>query len=54
MLLIASMAALTAYVLHAGRRRQPLFALRLFRIHSFSVGLLGNLFARIAMAPCRS
>lgn len=47
MLLIGSMAALSAYVLHAGRRRQPLFALRLFRIHSFSVGLLGNLFARI-------
>ncbi|QUN31222.1 multidrug transporter subunit MdtD [Cupriavidus sp. KK10] len=47
MLLIASMAALTAYGLHANRRKQPLFPLRLFRIHSFSVGLLGNLFARI-------
>jgi len=47
MLLIGSMAALTAYVLHAGKRRQPLFSLRLFRIHAFSVGLLGNLFARI-------
>ncbi|MHA7683858.1 multidrug transporter subunit MdtD [Cupriavidus sp. PET2-C1] len=47
MLLIASMASLTAYVLHAARRRRPLFALRLFRIHTFSVGLLGNLFARI-------
>ncbi|WP_020201048.1 MULTISPECIES: multidrug transporter subunit MdtD [Cupriavidus] len=47
MLLIASMASLTAYVLHATRHRRPLFALRLFRIHTFSVGLLGNLFARI-------
>lgn len=47
MLLIASLAALTAYVLHAARRAQPLFPLTLFRIHSFSVGLLGNLFARI-------
>ncbi|WP_375198990.1 MULTISPECIES: multidrug transporter subunit MdtD [Cupriavidus] len=47
MLLIASMAALSAYVLHANKRKQPLFPLRLFRIHSFSVGLLGNLFARI-------
>ncbi|MBB3007269.1 multidrug transporter subunit MdtD [Cupriavidus alkaliphilus] len=47
MLLIGSMAALTAYGLHANRRKQPLFPLRLFRIHSFSVGLLGNLFARI-------
>ncbi len=47
MLLIASMAALTAYVLHANKCRQPLFPLKLFRIHAFSVGLLGNLFARI-------
>ncbi|WP_092140085.1 multidrug transporter subunit MdtD [Cupriavidus sp. YR651] len=47
MLLIGSMAALTAYVLHANKRRQPLFSLKLFRIHAFSVGLLGNLFARI-------
>ena len=47
MLLIGSMAALTAYVLHAGRKSQPLFPLKLFHIHSFSVGLLGNLFARI-------
>lgn len=47
MLLIGSMAALTAYVLHANKRENPLFSLRLFGIHSFSVGLLGNLFARI-------
>lgn len=47
MLLIASLAALTAYVLHAVKRDRPLFSLTLFRIHSFSVGLLGNLFARI-------
>jgi len=47
MLLIVSMAALTAYGLHANRRKRSLFPLRLFRIHSFSVGLLGNLFARI-------
>lgn len=47
MLLLASLGALTVYVLHAGRRAQPLFPLRLFRIHAFSVGLLGNLFARI-------
>ena len=47
MLLIASMAALTAYVLHANRSKEPLFPLKLFSIHAFSVGLLGNLFARI-------
>jgi EmrB/QacA subfamily drug resistance transporter len=47
MLLIASLAALTAYCLHATRHKAPLFSLDLFRIHTFSVGLLGNLFARI-------
>lgn len=47
MLLIASLAALTAYALHAVKRERPLFSLSLFHIHSFSVGLLGNLFARI-------
>ena len=51
MLLIGSMAALTAYVLHAGRKSQPLF--QLFHIHSFSVGLLGNLFARIGNGAMR-
>jgi EmrB/QacA subfamily drug resistance transporter len=46
-LLILAMAGLTAYGLHATRTRHPLFPLDLFRIHTFSVGLLGNLFARI-------
>ncbi|CAB3785136.1 putative transport protein HsrA [Pararobbsia alpina] len=47
MLLIASLALLVAYGLHATRKPEPLFSLELFRIHTFSVGLLGNLFARI-------
>ncbi len=47
MLFIAIMAALTAYVLHANKSQMPLFPLGLFKIHAFSVGLLGNLFARI-------
>jgi EmrB/QacA subfamily drug resistance transporter len=47
MLLIASLASLTAYVLRANRVERPLFSLQLFHIHTFSVGLLGNLFARI-------
>lgn len=46
-LLIISFAALTAYALHATRTRNPLFPLDLFKIHSYCVGLLGNLFARI-------
>ncbi len=46
-LLILSLACFTAYGLHAARRPDPIFSLTLFRIHTYSVGLLGNLFARI-------
>ncbi len=46
-LLILSLAAFVAYGLHAVRTPQPIFSLDLFKIHTFSVGLLGNLFARI-------
>jgi EmrB/QacA subfamily drug resistance transporter len=46
-LLILSLACFTAYGLHAARRPDAIFSLALFRIHTYSVGLLGNLFARI-------
>ncbi|MCF7694947.1 multidrug transporter subunit MdtD [Mycetohabitans rhizoxinica] len=46
-LLVLAFACLTAYALHATRSPHPLFSLELFHIHTFSVGLLGNLFARI-------
>ncbi len=46
-LLILSLGCFAAYGLHATRIAQPLFSLDLFKIHTFSVGLLGNLFARI-------
>lgn len=46
-LFVLAFACLTAYGLHATRSPHPLFSLELFRIHTFSVGLLGNLFARI-------
>ncbi|MCP3724737.1 multidrug transporter subunit MdtD [Paraburkholderia sp. CNPSo 3272] len=46
-LFILSLAAFVAYGLHAVRTPQPIFSLDLFKIHTFSVGLLGNLFARI-------
>jgi len=46
-LLILSLAAFVAYGLHAVRIPHPIFSLDLFKIHTFSVGLLGNLFARI-------
>ncbi len=46
-LLVVSLAAFVAYGLHAQRSPTPIFSLELFKIHTFSVGLLGNLFARI-------
>jgi EmrB/QacA subfamily drug resistance transporter len=46
-LLLLSLACFVAYGLHAVRAPQPIFSLDLFKIHTFSVGLLGNLFARI-------
>src|SRR5258707_2336988 len=46
-LLVLSFGCLVAYGLHAVRVPQPIFSLDLFKIHTFSVGLLGNLFARI-------
>lgn len=46
-LLVFSFALIIAYGLHAQRRPDPIFPLTLFRVHTFAVGLLGNLFARI-------
>lgn len=47
LLLVFGLASLTAYWLHAARTARPLFPLALFKVHTFSVGLLGNLFSRI-------
>jgi EmrB/QacA subfamily drug resistance transporter len=47
LLLLAGLASMAAYWLHAARTPAPLFALSLFRIHSFSVGVVGNLFTRL-------
>lgn len=46
-LLIFGLASLSAYWLHASRKKNPLFSLKLFRSQTYSVGLMGNLFARI-------
>jgi EmrB/QacA subfamily drug resistance transporter len=45
--LVLGLAAFAAYVLHQTRIPTPLFHPGLWRIHSFSVGLAGNLFARL-------
>jgi EmrB/QacA subfamily drug resistance transporter len=47
LLLITGLACLAGYWLHAAHCRTPLFSLRLFRIHRFAVGLIGNLFSRL-------
>lgn len=39
--------ALVMYYLHASRKQHPLFSLSLFRVHSFSIGILGNLLSRL-------
>ncbi|MFI4926152.1 MAG: MFS transporter [Burkholderiales bacterium] len=47
LLFIFGLTALSAYWPHAAQRPQPLFSPRLFRVATFSIGLLGNLFSRI-------
>jgi EmrB/QacA subfamily drug resistance transporter len=47
LLVVSGLASLVAYWLHAARTGQPLFPLALFKIHTFSVGILGNLFSRV-------
>lgn len=47
LLVVLGLAALSAYWLHALRHPAPIFAPVLFALHSYRVGLLGNLFARI-------
>jgi EmrB/QacA subfamily drug resistance transporter len=46
-LAVAGLASLVAYWLHAARTARPLFALALFKVHTFGVGILGNLFSRV-------
>jgi EmrB/QacA subfamily drug resistance transporter len=47
LMVIGGMAAMAAYWIHAARTETPLFSLSLFQIPTFSVGILGNLFARL-------
>ena len=47
MLAVSGLASLVAYWLHAARTERPLFPLALFKVHTFSVGMLGNLFSRV-------
>ena len=47
LLMVIGSACLAAYWLRAGHVDKPLFSPSLFRIRSFAVGILGNLFARL-------
>lgn len=47
LLAIGGLASMAAYWVHAARSENALFGLALFRIPTFSVGILGNLFARL-------
>ncbi|MDN3919940.1 multidrug transporter subunit MdtD [Roseateles violae] len=47
LLLIAGSAAMAAYWLHAARSSRPLFEMALFRIPSYRIGIIGNIFARL-------
>jgi EmrB/QacA subfamily drug resistance transporter len=47
MLVVFGLAMLVAYWLRAAQRPFPLFSPRLFETSTFSIGLLGNLFARL-------
>ena len=47
LLVIVGLVSMAAYWVHAARTEKPLFSLALFRIPTFSVGILGNLFARL-------
>lgn len=46
-LLIFGLASLVAYWLRAAQQAAPLFPPKIFETHTFSIGLLGNLFARL-------
>ncbi|HTY95160.1 MAG TPA: multidrug transporter subunit MdtD [Steroidobacteraceae bacterium] len=47
LLLVFGLASLVGYWLHATQQAHPLFPPALFRIPTFSIGLIGNLFARL-------
>ena len=46
-LMLAGLASMAAYWVHAARAEKALFSLALFQIPTFSIGILGNLFARL-------
>ena len=50
LLFLLGFAGIIGYVLHASRNKDAIFSLELFKLRTFAVGLVGNLFARIGSA----
>ncbi|TDP74315.1 multidrug transporter subunit MdtD [Roseateles toxinivorans] len=46
-LLVAGVASMMAYWLHAARAPEPLFSMVLFTIPTYRIGIIGNVFARL-------
>ncbi len=46
-MVVAGLASMLAYWLHAARARRPLFSTALLRIPTYAIGLAGNLFSRL-------
>jgi len=46
-LLVAGLASMAAYWLHAARAEAPLFQMGLFAIPTYRIGIIGNVFARL-------
>ncbi len=49
LLLLSGLVCMTAYWVHAGRVAYPLFSTQLFQTRNFTVGIWGNLFARLGI-----
>ena len=47
LLVFTGIASLIGYILRATRQKRPLFSPQLFLVRTFSIGILGNLFARL-------
>ena len=50
LLMFLGLACLAGYVFAAQRKANPLFSPTLFRVRSYSIGIVGNLFARVGSA----
>lgn len=46
-LIVFGMASLAAYVLHTAKTSHPLFSLTLFKTRTYTIGIIGNMFARV-------